>query len=74
MNTDEESSEVRNPEVSTTIVLSSEPVFSQQQTEETIPDSPASPSSGQQSIFARFREMEKKNEVLKIATYSEFWK
>lgn len=54
-------------------MLSSEPVFTLQQPEETIHDASASPSSGEQIIFDRFREMNK-NELLNISTNTEFWK
>lgn len=49
MNKEEESSEGKNLEAFTTIVLSSEPIFSLHKFEETtidFPTSPASPSSG----------------------------
>lgn len=55
-------------------MVSSETVFTLQHVKETIPDVYASPSSSEENIFSQFRDIKHKNEPLKYATYSQFWK
>lgn len=58
------------------MVLTSIPTTSFPYVEETTewPISSASQILAQQNIFARYREIKRKNEALKASTYSEFWK
>jgi len=71
-NDEEESSETQTCKGPSTITLTGESPFSLHQIEDIRIDypSPSSPSSRQRSIFSRFLEMKKKNEVLKSSKYA----